>query len=699
VDESDEKQITGLQHLHSTGEATRVCPSCGLKLPFDSEVCPNDGTKLGDVLAAGTLFAGKYELLSVVGSGGMGIVYKARQVMLDKQVAVKTVLSAMPSDHAIRRFQQEGKAASRLSHPNVISIFDFGISANGKPYLVMDWVEGSTLADRIKMQGAVPLQECLDIFIQVIAGLSHAHAQGVLHRDLKPSNIMLAMSPSGTVQVKIVDFGIAKLVELEGRTNAGLTQTGELIGSPLYMSPQQGQGVNVDARSDLYSFGCVMYEALAGTPPIVRESVVATLLAHQQDKPLPLKQASLGLEFPDALERVIAKLLAKDPNERYQSADQVQQELLAIKSGGRSLTVENVEDAARKAMPRWIAYAVAATVATILVAAAYIGRTAFVKASNASTATTVVHDAKAVQSAKQDQDIVSLDEKDIANEIQDEVNRDPEEAHFKLRYFRATDETLAPLARLWRLRSVDLSCSKIGDNGLAYIEKCPLEILILAETQVTDAGMVHVANMKRLESLDLYDTKVSNSGLAHLAGVTSLHVLKIGGTQITGDGLENLLPLKSLKELDVNDLKNSMTEEGLATISKFANLTQLNLGGDRVTATGIAALANLPKLGNLSLARTNLSAGEIDALAKLKHLEVLDVEASSVTIKDLNTLAKELPSLEQLCIENCEKISQSDRQQFVKKHPRIQFVAPQILPDLQKAENLFFPNRTSKQAK
>jgi hypothetical protein len=376
----------------------------------------------------------------------------------------------------------------------------------------------------------------------------------------------------------------------------------------------------------------------------------------------------------------------------------VQQGLLAIKSGARSLTLENVEDAAPKAMPRWIGFVVAAAAATILVTAAYIGRTAFIKAPSASSAT-VARDAKSVQNAKQDQDIVSLDEKDIANEIQDEVDRDPEEAHFKLRYFRATDETLAPLARLWKLRSVDLSCSKIGDNGLAYIEKCPLEILILAETQVTDAGMVHVANMKRLETLDLYDTKVSNSGLAHLAGVTSIRVLKIGGTQITGDGLENLLPLKSLKELDVNDLKDGMTEKGLATISKFANLTQLNLGGDRITATGIAALANLPKLGNLCLARTNLSAGEIDALAKLKHLEVLDLEATPVTIKDLNTLAKELPSLEQLCIENCGKISQSDRQQFMKRHPRIQFVAPQILPDLQKAENLFFPHRSSKQAK
>jgi len=674
VDGSDERQTTGSRR-------TRVCPSCGLGVPVGSDVCPNDGTSLADYLAAGTLFAEKYELVSVVGSGGMGIVYKARQVMLDKQVAVKTVLSPMPSDHAIRRFQQEGKAASRLSHPNLISIFDFGISANGKPYLVMDWVEGSTLADRIQMHGALPFQECLDIFIQVIAGLSHAHSQGVLHRDLKPSNIMLTTSSSGTAQVKIVDFGIAKLVELEERITAGLTQTGELIGSPLYMSPEQGQGVKVDARSDLYSFGCVMYEALTGSPPIVRESVVATLMAHQTDKPLPLKQASLGLEFPPAIEQAIAKLLAKNPNERYQTADDVHQDLLAIKSGAGLLTGQKGSDAARSTTPRWILLAVTGSVVTVLVAAAYIGGVVATKPRHSPTAV-VAPDAEPVESFKQDDNNKSNDEKDIASEIQDEVNRVPDKAYFKLHYFRATDATLAPLAKLWKLRSVDLSVSKIGDDGLVYIEKAPLEILILAETQITDAGMVHVAKMKQLQSLDLYDTKIGDAGLAQLSGLTSIQVLKIGGTQVTSAGLGYLLPLKLLKELDVNDLKDNLTDKGLATISKFSNLSQLNIANDRATATGIGDLANLPKLGNLSLARNKLSAAELHALAKLKHLEVLDLEATGVTIQDLDTLAKELPLLRQVCAENCPKISPADRQQFLKKHPRIQLFAPQLLPDL-----------------
>jgi eukaryotic-like serine/threonine-protein kinase len=280
-------------------------------------------------------FKGKYEFLSVLGSGGMGVVYKARQVLLNKLVAIKMIRTSGFSEQALKRFEREAKAASTLLHPNLITIRDYGVGDEGQPYMVFDFIDGTTLAQIIKTKGQLELDRALDIFIQVAKGLSYAHQHGVLHRDIKPDNIIIA---EGQKEVKIVDFGIAKVLD-DNKCEQTLTQTGEIFGTPLYMSPEQGVGKKLDARSDLYSMGCVMFEALTAVPPFVGESVITTMIKHHTETPTSLKEASLGREFPQALEHVVATLLAKNPEERYQSAQELIDDLIKIRSGpGSDLT-------------------------------------------------------------------------------------------------------------------------------------------------------------------------------------------------------------------------------------------------------------------------------------------------------------------------------------------------------------------------
>lgn len=279
-----------------------------------------------------TIYVGKYELLSVIGAGGMGVIYLARQIFLDRLVAIKMLKSNLASAKARMRFHQEGKAASALHHPVIVAINDFGIDELDRPYMVMEHVEGVTLSEVIKERITLNVAEAMPIFLELLDGLAVAHSKGIVHRDIKPGNIMLTMGDDGVVHVKLLDFGIAKLLYDDDNTMQSLTKTGEALGTPLYMSPEQIQSHKIDYRSDLYSLGCVMYSCLTGAPPFVGEHKFQTMDLHLTEKPASLKEASLGLDFPQELERVIMRLLEKAPGDRYQSADAVRKILIGLSS-------------------------------------------------------------------------------------------------------------------------------------------------------------------------------------------------------------------------------------------------------------------------------------------------------------------------------------------------------------------------------
>jgi len=262
---------------------------------------------------------GQFRIVERIGAGGMATVFKAYQPTLDRYVAIKV----LPAYHArdpifLKRFVQEAKAVAKLSHANIVTIHEFG-EQEGITYIVMEYVEGGTLKDRLKGGRAIPIAEAVDFMIQAADGLHCAHSYGIIHRDVKPANMLLRKDG----HLLISDFGIAKM--LEGTTN--LTRVGTGIGTPQYMSPEQGTGQTVDRRSDIYSLGIVFFHCLTGRVPFNAESPVS-ITVKQLNEPLPVQQLRM-VGIPPQLEQIIVKMTAKSPQDRYQTMDAV---TVALKS-------------------------------------------------------------------------------------------------------------------------------------------------------------------------------------------------------------------------------------------------------------------------------------------------------------------------------------------------------------------------------
>jgi len=278
-----------------------------------------------------------YKLIAPLSQGGMGIIYSGEHVHTGQKLAIKLLHPTFARQElAVERFKHEAKAVGALQHPNLVSITDFGITERRKiPYLVMELIQGINLEQLLKEGDAMPPQRFFTIFDQVLDALSHAHKRMVIHRDMKPSNILLTQTEDGRDMIKIVDFGIAKIMSGEGEEGANtqeLTRTGDLIGSPLYMSPEQGLGTKLDARSDIYSVGCVMYECIVGDPPLLGNTAVQTIMMHINESPKSLREARPELNIPAGIDHFIMKCLAKNPAHRYQTMDEMREALHAVRA-------------------------------------------------------------------------------------------------------------------------------------------------------------------------------------------------------------------------------------------------------------------------------------------------------------------------------------------------------------------------------
>jgi len=282
----------------------------------------------GDHLV-GTVFNGKYELLELIGGGASGNVYRGRHVGLNRDSAIKVMhLDVLHDSEAVRRFQREAKLTAKLSHINIVEVRDFGLAEHGSPYLVMELVDGSSLADILPRFGRPLLSDVVELFSQACAGLEHAHNKGFVHRDIKPSNLMILNNPPAhkTVQLKIVDFGLARRSDSEQDVSR-ITQSGVVVGSPSYMSPEQCRGEEIDRRSDVYSLGCALYETLSGRPPFAGPDAVATLVMHATAEPAEIEVTGESPLVQLRLNKILKNCLAKKKEARYQTAAELAQDL------------------------------------------------------------------------------------------------------------------------------------------------------------------------------------------------------------------------------------------------------------------------------------------------------------------------------------------------------------------------------------
>jgi serine/threonine protein kinase/ketosteroid isomerase-like protein len=319
----------------------KICPVCRYCYEDAATACARDQSVLVPSRHGDRLIADKYRLERLLGRGGMGAVYYGVHVELDRPTAIKLLLpDFLWDEQALERFRREARAAARLNHPNIVDTYDYGLLPTGEAYIVMELIEGQTLREYMDAAQALPFVEAVHIARQIADGIEVAHHSGIVHRDLKPSNIILARDHRNRVLVKVVDFGIAKLKELS--TSGGLsavTNTGAIVGTPRYMAPEQCAGAEVDARSDIYSLGVILFEMLAGRPPFDAPSATALALKQVQEPPPPLK--SLRADAPDELARLVMHALAKDPAARPQTAGELARALAAIED---SLEEEEAEE-------------------------------------------------------------------------------------------------------------------------------------------------------------------------------------------------------------------------------------------------------------------------------------------------------------------------------------------------------------------
>ena len=314
----------------------KICPVCSTEYADDVKFCPSDGQTLRSAAPGGAsdlvgqVIADRYHVTKKLGEGGMGQVYLAEHVKMGRRSAIKVMNPAMVHDpDAVARFNREASNASRITHPNVCAIYDFGETPDGLIYLAMEFIEGEPLTDLLEREGALPVPRAVTIFLQVAEALQAAHDLSIVHRDLKPDNIMLTRRKSGADVVKVVDFGIAKAV---GGDQPGqkVTKTGLVIGTPEFMSPEQLSGDALDGRSDLYSLALVFYRMLCGKLPFDATTVQETMIKRLTDEPTKLAEARPDLTFPPGLQPVLDTALARSPVERYQTVAKFAVDVAAV---------------------------------------------------------------------------------------------------------------------------------------------------------------------------------------------------------------------------------------------------------------------------------------------------------------------------------------------------------------------------------
>lgn len=265
----------------------------------------------------GKVIDGRYEIQAKVGEGGMGVVYRARQVSIDRVIALKMLSPQMAADpNWVQRFYNEAKACSRLQHPNTIRMFDFGQTAEGRLFMTMEFLDGTGLRQAIQ-QGPFSGQRVIKVLIQCCASLAEAHSIGIIHRDIKPDNVFLLNMPGSPDFVKLLDFSVAKLLQEGDKMH---TQAGVVFGTPQYMSPEQGRGLPLDARSDLYALGILAYEMLTGRVPFNDENPMSVIQMHLRNEVPPMPA-----QIPYPVQQVVRRALEKDPARRYQSAGEMMQ--------------------------------------------------------------------------------------------------------------------------------------------------------------------------------------------------------------------------------------------------------------------------------------------------------------------------------------------------------------------------------------
>lgn len=631
---------------------------------FDDAAAPSGAVELLDVMVDG-----KYKILSVIGSGGMGNIYLAKHMMLDKTLALKTFKSYNLSQEAKLRFQREAQAIAKLNNPNIVQVFDFGYVNEQLPYYTMEVLTGQSLGEKLNNCQYLEIEEAISIFVEVCRGLVAAHNKGIVHRDLKPDNIFLESQTTDGVfsNVKIVDFGIAALAtpDIEGQK---LTAIGTVFGSPLYMSPEQSMGKRVTASSDIYSCGCALFQALTGKPPYLGPNAFSTLLMHQNDSIPSLRAALNGRECPKALDRLVTKMLAKTPEDRYQSAEEVLENLLGLQQTAkinqsrstseqipnspvfkaRSSSTQGETAEQNLANERKLRLQLSSAFLAVLLLLA-VGYCIFAFRDNHKpelekpkpAATDSVNDlsgkavdenqesqkskkSKESKESKKNSVISEIDYPDISiEELKQLLARPSKGDSFSTQYEKVTTPALELISNTKWIKVISFKNCTLENESLNKLSKLDLVCILLNYANFNDRGAAGLSQCKTLTEIDASCTLLSDDGLKQLIKLKNLTRLCIGGSKVSKVGLAELARCKSLRILSLSNMR-PLTNEHIATVTKIASLNEINLNKTDASPLLIRTLCKNHK---------NLKKVQIDECEKIgpNEVKLLSIEFPEIT--------------------------------------------------------------------
>jgi serine/threonine protein kinase len=629
----------------------------------------NDGQlQPGDVI-------GEYEVISLLGVGGMGYVYKVSHKILQKTFALKTLSLDKVNETTWRRLQLEAQAIARMNHPNIIGISNLGMHDGVLPFYVMDVLVGENLDEVLKRDGALTVSDSLAIFKEVCAGLGYAHRKGIIHRDIKPGNIfLLNRKDAAGATIKIVDFGIAKLSGADP-DNQNLTTAGEVFGSPYYMSPEHCDGKRIDARSDIYSVGCTFFEILTGMPPFRGANPVQTMLMHQGQKAPKMNQVAPHANIPQPLEEIVAKMLAKAPMDRYQNLDQVLEALLDFEedmkapgyisprrgaSAGKLKMQDNNDDEDSGDSDRLTGLIIKIAVASGVVLSLGAGAIWFGLEQSRSHVP-VAPQADLINSTLPGVTLRPTVSDDRATNIGTDqtLHAMPTIAPAKPYVIGQVNDgaitckqydfrTTRPFAVLdfenYNNRRVEAAGVQLVPTDAKVVLRCKPNLI--AEPALLDGFAVDDLFCVDFEGL----SHVSNETLAHVARLAGLNGVIIKGGEVDDDCIKYLEYLPDLRELALAQTK--VSGRALSRLSRLRKLKHLDYSGGSDIPLLLKTLENSKTMTELTLENVPLSKDDLKLIASLQSLKALRISGSGVTNSMMAELAH-MPRLKEIEVREC----------------------------------------------
>lgn len=638
----------------------------------------------------------------------MGVVYLVKHTALNKQFALKALAPDLVNEQNWLRFKAEAKTMASLNHRTFVNVYDLGIHAKTVPFYSMDYLSGRTLETILVEDGPIELRQAVEIFLEVLDGLAYAHSHGIIHRDIKPANIMVSTTNSattgtntGSTSVKILDFGISKFVGSDGKKAQNLTAAGDIFGSPYYMSPEQCSGETVDGRSDIYSIGCSLFESLSALVPYEGNNSIETALLHQEQEPPRLSEILPELELPPSIDRVIARCLAKEPAERYQSAKELSADLIRIRDGQdvQTYNLSYAETASRRPTQKKMAIISAAVTAPLIVAVATTLMTTGATENKppnshkqANSGLVNLDSAAPLDHLKQTENKPAFNNKASTLEKQafNLANTSHTIANIELIEQFTNKESDLPIAKTVLIEEfirqrtepystvktvagekvnhfnfpTDFSLGTLGfaKPGTKEWTTAPARgtvttiygrlVSITAEQELLSyPELLNYFRPNEISTVNLNESQVLPLKLLQaLAKQPQLQGLELRGTRLSDQDIPLLEKFQALKSLDIGNTK--ITSAALAKCKILPQLQSLHANMLSDATPVLTVLVKSNKLTELNLNNVKLSNEDYALISRMTNLHILSLKESAIKDADLLKLSS-LPNLTTLYIDRC----------------------------------------------